>query len=119
MSYLKSNHQSLMASLKNVVASRASTKVSLALDIWTSPNFNESFLGGTIHFASEHYKLTTIFTGLSVLPIGHTAEVVKHHTTLLLARFGLTDDDVFNYVTDNASNFVKNWRVIVGLCNLY
>jgi hypothetical protein len=66
-------HSHLKALLKNL-----SSKISLTLDLWTSPHVGLTFMGVTIHFIDELLRMHSLVAGL--------AEVTQHHTGKNLSK---------------------------------
>lgn len=77
-----------------------------------------SYLGCVIILIDKEYKRRILFLGVIELPPNHSAEILRQYTEKMLNKFQLTDNDVFRYITDNASNFIKCFKVtLISLRN--
>ena len=77
-------------------------KISLALDIWTSPN-NITFMAIIGYFIDRKWKLREVLLGFEPLSGQHTGRKLAIVVNAVLDNYRLSDR-VFALVTDNASN---------------
>ena len=77
-------------------------KISLALDIWTSPN-NIAFMAIVGYFIDRKWKLREVLLGFEPLSGQHTGKKLAIVVNAVLDNYRLSDR-VFALVTDNASN---------------
>ena len=77
-------------------------KISLALDIWTSPN-NITFMAIVGYFIDRNWKLREVLLGFEPLSGQHTGRKLAIVVNAVLDNYRLSDG-VFALVTDNASN---------------
>lgn len=82
---------------------RSKVLPSLTADAWTSCA-NEGFLGVTIHYISDEWKMVSTVLAIRCLQSRHTTDNLCAELNKLCEDFQLSD--VFCAVTDNAENIV-------------
>lgn len=83
----------------------AISKVSVVVDIWSA--HSSSYIGVTAHFIDARSKLVVSFLGVREMEGVKTAECVREAVCAILADFGLSDNDVGFYITDNGKSTVR------------
>jgi len=83
--------------------------VYLTIDLWTNRNM-KSFLGITIHFIDEEWKLSSYVLAADSFPGRHTAENIAEAYDNVVEKFKLTTK-VTKVVSDNASSMLKAFQV--------
>lgn len=91
------------------------SRLSICLDIWTTKSFKNAYIGMTAHFIDKDIKLRKRFLGLAELKCRHTSVNIYKHIMKFLTLYNLTDDDVFLYISDNASNLLLALSVKIFL----
>lgn len=69
-SLLTKEYENTLERVKNEFKNSLS-KISVVLDIWTTPGLKEAFIGGNGFFVDANYNLRQIFLGLEELPISN------------------------------------------------
>lgn len=109
-----SDHIKTLASrLRSTVQSKFSEsgKITICADIWSRPGLSESFLGISAHFYSRiSHKRFNVLLALAEFPSPHTADRVKVVLDEILQMWGIHEEKVLRFVTDNGSNMVKALR---------
>lgn len=79
--------------------------VSLTTDCWTSGN-NESFMGVTIHFIDEDFKLQTMLLKCAVFNVSHTSANLSADLNNITEEWGVRQKVVLA-ISDNAANITS------------
>ncbi|XP_076280283.1 uncharacterized protein LOC143209036 [Lasioglossum baleicum] len=78
-------------------------------DIWFARR--RSFFGVTLHWISSDYKIKSAALACRRFPGVHSFDRITDILTSIHAEFGLTRDKIVATVTDNATNFVKAFKL--------
>lgn len=97
--YIASTYDHALATVENELA-RASTRISLSFDLWTSPSRRLSLLGVVAHYLNHDDEPWAILLALPRLQGSHTASNVTDQVTAILNHFKLRER-FGNAVTDN------------------
>ncbi len=81
----------------------------LTADIWSKPGFSSSYLGITVHFISESFKLESAVLELVYFPSRHTGQAIADVIKKVLNDWGISHL-VSTITTDNASNMIKAFK---------
>lgn len=85
------------------------SNVYLTIDLWTNRNMT-SFLGITVHFIDEEWKLNSFVLATDSFKGRHTAENIAEAYDNVIEKYRLTTK-VSKVVSDNASSMIKAFRV--------
>ena len=80
----------------------------LTLDIWSSRRMH-AYIGISIHFVTDGWKLLTYLLACSKMSGSHTADNIQSEYDSIVSKYNLTGK-VFKVVTDNASNMCAAFR---------
>ena len=80
----------------------------LTLDIWSSRRMH-AYMGISIHFITDGWKLLTYLLACSKMSGSHTADNIQSEYDSIVSKYNLTGK-VFKVVTDNASNMCAAFR---------
>ena len=85
--------------------SQISSKVSLTTDIWTSDVSKDCYLGITMHYINNDWKLKNLL--LDIIPINgsHTAELITNNLLQIFEEFNI-NHKILALTTDNGSNMI-------------
>ncbi len=81
----------------------------LTADIWSKPGFASSYLGITVHFISDSFKLESAVLELVYFPSRHTGKAIADVINKVLDDWGISHL-VSTIITDNASNMIKAFK---------
>ena len=80
----------------------------LTLDIWSSRRMH-AYMGISIHFVTDGWKLLTYLLACSKMSGSHTADNIQSEYDSIVSKYNLTGK-VFKVVMDNASNMCATFR---------
>lgn len=83
-------------------------KPSTTVDLWTSVA-RKGYMAVSLHYQTENRFITKVLD-VAHAPAPHTAANIKKLFQDVLSQAGLTSDDIFKTVTDNAANMKKAMR---------
>ena len=84
-------------------------KPSGTVDVWTSRR-RVGYMGFTLHLQNRHRSFPKVLD-VRYIPSPHNAENVAKTFHSILGDYGLSPDDLFKVVSDNASNMKKAFKV--------
>jgi hypothetical protein len=82
---------------------RASTKINLSFDLWSSPGRRLSLLGIVAHYLNDEFKPRTVLLALPCIQESHTAANLSIQIASILRHFKIDERSFSNAITDNAS----------------
>ena len=92
-------------------------KVSICSDIWTQKNMVAAYLAVTAHFYCEKSgSLENVCPAVKRMTSSLTAERIKVLTDEILEEYGISEEKVCRYRTDNGSNMVAAFRYSEFIC---
>uniref|UniRef100_A0A803LQ19 Uncharacterized protein n=1 Tax=Chenopodium quinoa TaxID=63459 RepID=A0A803LQ19_CHEQI len=101
-------HKTLKAQLRETL-SKVSSRISLTCDMWTSCQ-TEGYLCLTAHYVDNNWKLISTVLNFSHIDSPHTRKTMYAAVLSMLQDWG-TDDKIFCFTLDNASNVEATLRV--------
>lgn len=83
-------------------------KLSIILDIWSKKGLSESYMGVLAKYLKPHSsEIGLALLSLRKLEGSHTADNIHNQLQSILLDWGINDDKIMYYVTDNGSNIVS------------
>jgi hypothetical protein len=82
---------------------RASTKINLSFNLWSSPGRHLSLLGIVAHYLDDEFKPRTVLLALPCIQESHTAANLSIQIASILRHFKIDERSFGNTITDNAS----------------
>ena len=79
------------------------TKFSFTTDIWSS-RANDSYISLTCHFVDANFVRNNLMLNVSLFNTDHTADNIAAKIQEMIQLWGLSDDDFYMIMRDNAAN---------------
>lgn len=89
------------------------TKFALTTDIWSSSYNNTAFLGITMHYINNDWKLKKCVLDFIPIEGSHSSRLILSKITNLLQEFNLSDR-IISLTTDNGSNMLACGRELAN-----
>lgn len=86
--------------------------ISLTCDIWTSTAM-DSYLGITVHFIDNKWRLQNFTLDIQLLPHPHTGAAIKDALLMVINEFGI-QHKILALVTDNGSNMIRGFNLLAA-----
>jgi hypothetical protein len=88
---------------------RFTTKIALTMDVWTSNYNNTAFLGITMHYISNDWKVKKCLLDFVSIEGSHTATLIVSKLTEVINKFNISSR-IISLTTDNGSNMTACGR---------
>ena len=93
--------------LTNICQEYPNTKLTLAVDYWTSGSANDSYVAVVIFLVDLDWKYRQFTIGIHIIKDNHTAENIKLQILSLLEEWNISTAKVSHICSDNAANMRK------------
>lgn len=105
----KIDDYNLLCEQKIKVICAETTYICTTCDIWSGRK--RSFLGVTMHWITDKYQRKSLALACRRFRNSHSAERIAFLLKQIYDHFGLSNSKIVATVTDNASNFIKAFRL--------
>ena len=85
--------------------SQINSKISLTTDIWTSEILKDYYLGVTMHYIDNNWKLKNLLLVLILINDSYTAGLITSKLLQILEEFNI-NNNILALTTDNESNMI-------------